>query len=157
MPHPTRRTVLTAGAVGLGMGLAACTPASLPVLGRNDPDDEQRRVTALSEQSLIALYSVVMAAVPELRDELADIQNQHSQHLTAMAADLDGALAAPEPTSTPGGQKSALRQLRKAESSAAKARTAAAVAAQDPALAQVFAQIGASESAHAALLIGLGR
>lgn len=153
MPHTTRRNILTAGALGLGLGLTGCSSTTVPVLGGNDPDDEQRRLTAKSEQSLIALYSVVMARFPGLRTELADIQNQHSQHLTAITTDLNEPLTTPEPPRAPTGRADALTKLRKAERSAAKARTTAAVATQDPTLAQMLARIGTSESAHAALLV----
>ena len=157
MPQMSRRALLVAGAVGLSAGLVGCSTTTIPMIPKRDPDQPQRRTTAQSEQALIALYTAAIAAVPELSDELTEIQRQHSQHLTAVSFELGDPL---EPVATPAAmkdQKDALAQLRMAEKAAAKARTEASVASQDATLAQLLARIGTSESAHAAYLVrGIG-
>jgi hypothetical protein len=155
MPHPSRRTLLVAGTVGLGLGLVGCSTTTLPVIGRPDPDQDQRRQTAQSEQALISLYAAVISAIPSLSDELAEFQNQHAQHLKAVSFDLGDPLASASAPSPPANRKVALNQLRRAERLAAKARTSASVSSEDSTLAELLARIGTSESAHAAFLIGV--
>ena len=154
MVHLTRRALLVAGTVGVGATLVGCSTTNIPVITKNDPDQPQRRATAQSEQDLVALYTAAIAAVPELADELTLIKDQQAQHLTAVSFELGDPLdPAPSPPAMRD-EKSAPAMLRKAEKDAAKARTNAAVASEDPTLAQLLARIGTSESAHATYLMG---
>lgn len=163
MHHPTRRSLLIGGGVALGLGLAGCSDSGVPGIRgliTPDDDDEQRLATAQSEQELIGLYTNVIAAVPSLAGELNPIRKHHLAHLGAMEVDSDVTSSSPSPgasTSATSSPSTALKQLRRAERSAAKARTNAAVEVQDEELARLLAQIGSSESAHAALLARTNR
>jgi hypothetical protein len=152
VPHPSRRRLLLGGAAALGFGISGCSPPALPVLTLPDPDDDYRLSTAESEQELIGLYSAVIAANPGLARDLKPIQKQHIEHLAAVTAGLDISTTSETPRRIKRDRSAALKRLMRAERSAAKARTNAAVAADDAGLAQLLARIGSSESAHQALL-----
>ena len=153
MPHPSRRSLLLGGAAALGFGLSGCSNPNLPTISLPDPDDEHRLSTVQSEQDLIGLYSAVIAANPGLARQLEPIREHHIEHLKAVSDGLDIASKSDLPTKVKGNRSAALKRLVRAERSAAKARTKAAVAAEDGDLAQLLAQIGSSESAHRALLV----
>lgn len=153
MRHPSRRGLLLGGAAALGVGLSGCSNPHVPIIGLPDADDEHRLSTARSEQDLIALYSAVIATNPGLARELKPIREQHMEHLEAVTGDMDIPGSSNVPTPVKGSRSEALKRLVRAERSAAKARTEAAVAADDGDLARLLAQIGSSESAHRALLI----
>lgn len=152
MPHPTRRSLLVGGAFVLGFGISACSDSGIPLVNRSNEDDEHRLATVRSEQNLIGLYSAVIAAVPSLAGDLKPIRKQHLAHLDAVAGEMHLESTSPAPVEATVKRSVALTRLRRAERSAARARTNAAVAVEDGELARLLAQIGSSESAHLALL-----
>ncbi|MCH9817016.1 MAG: hypothetical protein K0U64_11320 [Actinomycetia bacterium] len=147
----SRRSVLVAGGLGISAGLLGCSAPSIPGF-TSDPDEEPKLLTVASEQELIALYSAVIAAIPNLAGALDPIRTQHTQHLSAIAADLAQAPEpAPAPT-VPANRAAALNLLRKAERTAARLRTETAVVAEDTEVIELLVRIGASEASHNAYL-----
>lgn len=154
MLNPSRRNLLLGSAAALGIGVSGCSTPKLPVISLPDADDEHRLFTAQSEQNLIELYSAAIATNPGLARKLKPIRKQHIEHLAAVVGDLDFISTSDEPRRLKNDRSAALRRLIRAERSAARARTNAAVAANDGDLAQLLARIGSSESAHRAFLAG---
>lgn len=147
-----RRAMLLGALAGTALVAVGCSTDSIPIIGRKDPDEDLRLVTAAAEQDLIAAYDAVIAAKPALAEPLGRIRAQHQAHQTAL---LDG-LEAPVGGSAPAvGGAGAVRALRRLESGAARQRAQACGAAEDPRWVQLFAMIGASEAGHAAALAGL--
>ena len=152
MSDPSRRSLLLGGALALGAGLSGCSTPNLPLISLPDPDDEHRLSTAKSESNLIGLYSGVIAAHPGLAGKLKPIRTQHVEHLKAALGEIELTGDSSAPTPAKGDRAAALKQLVRAERSAARARTKASVATEDGNLARLIAQIGSSESSHQALL-----
>ncbi len=161
-PDVRRRRLLIAmaGAPIVGTVLTSCSfggEAKRPPTNRPDVDARVRWRALRSEHHLIALHSAVVAAHPDLAAILTPLTAHHSDHLAVL--EHDGALPvgasgvpAPAVTEVPSDQVAALAAVREAERSAAEVRIADCLAAAGPRLAAVLSSIGASESAHDALL-----
>ncbi len=85
MSRPSRRTVLLGA---LAVPLAACTddaapPAPPPPV---DPDVALRAAAVAREQSLVAAYDAVLAAVPAEAARLTALRAEHLAHLEALGA-----------------------------------------------------------------------
>ena len=136
--RPTRRTVLSAGAVGLAAGCTSSHRTAGP--SRPDPDVALTAAAVGRERALLAAYDAALAAAPARATTLALVRAEHAAHLAALgvgpAASAAAAPASPAPSDLAG-----------AERAAAAAHAAAAVTAS-PRLAQVLASLAASEAAH---------
>lgn len=159
-PTPTRRALLA--------GTAAAFPVLLAGCGSEDrtpprPGPEVAVLTAAigAEQALIALYEAARGAHAALISRIDPALAHHREHLSVLrrhyipgtgagAVTLTG--APQSPPAVPDRASRALAALRRAESRAAASR-AADVTRVGPALAQLFASIGACEAGHAAALI----
>ncbi len=155
-PRPTRRAILSAGAVGL---VAACTPSHRPPSAgrqaRTDPDVALTAAAVDRELALLAAYDAALAATPALASRLAPLRAEHAEHLIALTAGrastptaspaTDPAPAQPRGAGPRGVQ--AGRSLMTAERTAAAAHAAAAVTASAR-LAAVLASLAASEASH---------
>ncbi len=165
---PTRRRVLTASALAVlaAAGAAGCAPgqpwpwATPP---HPSPDVGVLRNVIAAEQAMVSRYTVVISARPALAGTLAPLLRQHQAHLAQLRERLlvpAGAAASPSPAATarrrparvPAGQAAALDYLRAAEGDQAAFLVRELATLASPALAQLFASIGASEATHAALL-----
>lgn len=149
--RPTRRAVLSAGAVGL---VAACTPAHRPPgavrPARPDPDVALTAAAVDRELALLTAYDAALAATPALASRLAPLRAEHAEHLRALGAGPAGnptasPATAPAPARGLGGQ--ARNSLATAERTAAAAHAAASVTASAR-LAAVLASLAASEASH---------
>ncbi len=141
--RPTRRVLLSAGAVGL---VAACTPSHRPPSAsrpaRPDPDVALTAAAVDRELTLLAAYDAALAATPALASRLAPLRSEHAEHLMALRAGpapVGSAATSPTPVTR--------TSLRAAELAAAAAHAAAAVTASDR-LAAVLASLAASEASH---------
>jgi hypothetical protein len=152
MIHVSRRTMLSGMAGGVAVTMTGCS-GPVASLGGENPDDAARRLTAVSEQQLVAAYDAVIAAIPSLSGELGTIRDQHTQHLAALG-DTQAASGSPAAIDT-AARPAALRALRKLERGAASERTMAAVSVSAADLVQLLTRIGASEAGHAAYLSGV--
>jgi hypothetical protein len=117
-----------------------------------------------AEAALLAQYDAALklssvAADGGLTAKLTAIRAEHAAHAAAIK---DGYVLAPTPTPTPTAPasqsaptdaKTAVAMLAKSEQDAASARTTD-ILATDGSTAMVLASIAASESGHAALLLG---
>lgn len=120
-------------------GATSSAPTDSPA-----PDEAVRSTCASAEANLIALYDATLAAYPDVAD-LSTIRDEHAAHLEAFELSVNPSSAPTVATS----QAQALKDLQKAEQSAAEARTADCVAVGDAALARLIALVAASEAAHA--------
>jgi hypothetical protein len=167
---PTRRTVLTSSALAVlaAAGTAGCSPvlpwASPP---QTAPDVGVLRDVIAAENEIIATYSAVLAAFPDLAPAVAPLRGQHQEHLAQLKGRLvvpPGARPSAAASASPAGRRGhpaarppwasaaeAVAGLRAAERAEA-ATLVARLASVPPSLAQLFASIGASEAAHAAVL-----
>lgn len=128
---------------------------------RTAQTDAARDRALAAEAALLARYDAVLALPAVATDsalttKLTAIRAEHASHAAAIG---DGYAASPAPTASPSPTipasdlKSTLAALAKAEQDAASARTAD-VLAVDGATAMLLASVAASESGHAALLLG---
>lgn len=150
--RPTRRAVLSAGAVGL---VAACTARRPPGAvrpARPHPDVALTAAAVSRELALLTAYDAALAATPALASRLAPLRAEHAEHLRALGAGPAGnptaspaPAPAPEPARGAGGQ--ARSSLATAERTAAAAHAAATVTASAR-LAAVLASLAASEASH---------
>ena len=155
--RPSRRAVLSAGAVGLA---AACTRSRRPSPGRPARPDPDVALTAAAvdrELALLTAYDAALAATPALASRLAPLRAEHAEHLLALGAGPAGnptpasgattnpALAQPRGTGAEGGQ--ARSSLATAERIAAAAHATAALSASAR-LAALLASLAASEASH---------
>ena len=129
--------------------------------------DAIRERTLAAEADLIARYDAALAlpaitANPALVTQLQGIRAEHAAHAAAVREGYTGATHSPSPTPAtstssappaPTDAKTAVTSLVKAEQDAANALTTDVLAADGP-TAQLLASIAASESGHAALLLG---
>ncbi|WP_433468126.1 ferritin-like domain-containing protein [Spirillospora sp. CA-128828] len=163
-PRAMSRRAMLGRAAALGGGvlpalpwLAACAAEAAP------RKDVPVLVGAIaSEQNLIATYESVRSANASLAGRLDPVLAHHRSHLAVLKrhyvpgsgdrADEGGAVPSPSAVPVPAGGGS-LSVLRDLEDRAAKARTAD-VAKAGPALAQLFASIGACEAGHAMTVTG---
>lgn len=149
--RPTRRAVLSAGAVGL---VAACTPARRAPgavrPARPDPDVALTAAAVDRELALLTAYDAALAAAPALASRLAPLRAEHAEHLRALGAGPAGnptASPAPAPAPARGAGGQARSSLATAERTAAAAHAAASVTASAR-LAAVLASLAASEASH---------
>lgn len=145
--HPSRRSVLAAGALGLA---SACTTSEAPVPHAVSADELRRREAAIREQALLQLYDAALAAFPALAPVLTPLREDHVQHRRAL-----GGAALPTATASPGliGKTAAdaRRRIQALERETATQHAAAALAA-GRGLAPLLASLSACESAHVAVL-----
>lgn len=179
-----RRTFL-AGSACVLLAAGCTTDADVePGPGRRDPDERLRVAVADSERALLAGYSSVLAAHPDLSAQLGALVSHHRDHLvrvTGEEADATPADATPtsgspsagspsagasSPTSGPpqglaptasdlATARAALGFLRTAERRARAQRIEACDAAVSAALARDLVLIAASEDQHATRLATL--
>lgn len=155
--RPTRRAVLSAGAVGL---VAACTrshrPPSAGRPARPDPDVALTAAAVDRELALLAAYDAALAATPALASRLAPLRAEHAEHLSALGSgparkSTPSPATDPAPDAGPGGTGprgvQARRSLVTVELAAAAAHAAAALTASAR-LAAVLASLAASEASH---------
>ncbi len=124
-------------------------------------DDAVRSQRVATETALIAAYDRVIGAQTTGVDELRTFREHHLAHLKALDPAND-----PTPTAslavttspTPQLAKDAAARagLRTLETQAASSAVELCIFAGDVELVELLARIGASESAHAALLSGRG-
>jgi hypothetical protein len=131
--------------------------------------DRVRDRALKAEADLLAQYDAVLAVPSVAADsgltaKLTAIRAEHSAHVAAMkdgyaaasapSPSATGSSASPSPSnSAPTDAKTAVAMLAKAEQDAASARTTD-ILATDGTTAMLLASIAASESGHAALLLG---
>ena len=112
--------------------------------------DESRSVqvdVAANEQILIDQYGAAIVAFPALASQLAGLQAQHQEHLSALG--VDAAQAASDTTETaPIAREAAILALMEAERQAARARRTSCGATTNPELARTLTFIAASEASH---------
>jgi hypothetical protein len=169
-----RRRVLAASAAALPalLATAGCQSSDLfagpdPLAGRPSlsPGVITLQAVIASEQAMIALYQAAAGAgeraanQPPGQDGLLEgLLAQHRQHLTQLQARLI-LPPGPGPRASSGSSPSAAparvttAALRAAESASA-ARLVRQLATVEPALAQLFASIAASDATHAVVLGG---
>ena len=136
------RRALVAGIIGAPLVLAACGSGG----GGPSTSGAPMSRCAQGEAGLIALYDAAITQHPD-KAFLVTIRAQHQEHLDAFVA--AGASATQgAPTSNV-----SVKDLQKAEQSAADARTQDCIdAGTDAEVARLIALVAASEAAHAALL-----
>ncbi len=156
MDGPTRRAVLATGAV---LALSGCLPGGDDAApAPPDPDLVLRRRAAREVGTLVAAYAAVGAAFPgPATADLGALAAEHQAHVAALRGPTS---PSPRPTTAPSASPTpavpatlpaARRWLADLERAAARRRTTEALRA-GPDLARLLAAVGASESAHAALL-----
>ena len=165
----TRRMVLLVSGAALS-GACASPHKSAPGAGNDSstsgaptaPADVVRDRAFAAETDLLARYDAALAlpavaADSALNAKLAAIRAEHASHAAAIKSDYKAAPtptdSSPSPSPSPADAKTVLAGLIKAEQDAASARTADILAA-DGGTAMLLASIAASESGHAALLLG---
>jgi hypothetical protein len=170
---PRRRTLLaSAAALPLLLATAGCRSSDVftgpdPLAGRPSPAPDVVTLAAViaAEESLIGLYRTALAgdsAAAARGHDLLALVAQHEQHLTRLRARLiqppaaATAVASPRPSAKASAAAPArvtIARLRTAE----RASTAGLVrrlATVEPALAQLFASIAASDATHVTVLGG---
>jgi hypothetical protein len=137
--QPTRRSVLTAAAVGgAAAGLTGCTSKTRTAPAPVDPDVALRTAAAAREQALLDAYDAVIAASPAQAARLAPLRAEHVEHLTALGA-----------TAAPG--RAAATDLKALERITAAAHATAVLTASRR-LAPLLASLAAAESTHVVVL-----
>jgi hypothetical protein len=178
---PRRRTLLaSAAALPLLLATAGCRSADVftgpdPLAGRPRPAPDVVTLAAViaAEENLIALYRTALAgdsAATARGHDLRALLAEHEQHLTRLRARLiqppgtataaasprAAAVASPRPTATASAAAPArvtIAGLRTAERASA-AGLVRRLATVEPALAQLFASIAASDATHVTVLGG---
>lgn len=146
----SRRQLLLGLAIGaVATSTAACSSESAPVSAAVDP---VRVETLGSELDLIAVYEATIIARPDLAASLTPLLEQHRAHAGALQVDD---VEAPSPAVRAGVAGVDVAALRELERQAAGLRAGACVRAQNPDLAAVICQIGASEAQHVVVLSGV--
>ncbi len=143
--HPTRRSVLAGGALGLA---AACTEPATPRVVT--ADERRTKEAAIREEALLSLYEAALAAFPALTALLAPLRDDHVQHRKAL-----GGSATPIATASPGsvGKTPVEARLRIAALEKATATSHATQALRaGRALAPLLASLSACEASHVAVL-----
>ena len=178
---PRRRVLLaSATALPLLLATAGCRSSSLftgpdPLAGRPPLGHDVMTLQAViaSEENLINLYRTAIngdsgTAPHDARARtLGTLLAQHEQHLAQLRTRLVEPAGAPTPSSTAGRPQPGRRpastgaarvttaRLRAAERASA-ASLVQRLATVEPALAQLFASIAASDATHATVLAGQG-
>jgi hypothetical protein len=159
----------SAAALPLLLGAAGCRSEDAftgpdPLAGPPNPSPEVIILQAViaAEETLIQLYKTAIGADPRATDVtrlLDPLLAQHEQHLTQLRARLivpPGAPSAQESRSaSPGTARVVVTTARlRAAERASAASLVRRLATVEPALAQLFASIAASDATHAAVLGG---
>ena len=179
---PRRRVLLaSATALPLLLATAGCRSSSLftgpdPLAGRPPLGHDVLTLQAViaSEENLINLYRTAIdgdsgtAPHDGRARTLATLLAQHEQHLAQLRTRLVEPAGTPTPASTPapaasaasgpastGAARVSTARLRAAERASA-ASLVQRLATVEPALAQLFASIAASDATHATVLAGQG-
>ena len=174
---PRRRVLLaSATALPLLLATAGCRSSSLftgpdPLAGRPPLGHDVMTLQAViaSEENLINLYRTAIngdsgTAPHDARARtLGTLLAQHEQHLAQLRTRLVEPAGAPAPSSpaaspgpaSPGAAQVTTARLRAAERASA-ASLVQRLATVEPALAQLFASIAASDATHATVLAGQG-
>lgn len=144
-PTSRRALLLGMGAIGSVVLVSSCgtnTPAPVPL--ESDPT-APTDVQVESELQLIALYSAIAQAFPELVAPLTAIADQHRAHARALgyAAD-DPAEAIPAPPTA----RQALGLLIDAEERATRERQDGCATEPNPDRVRILTLIAASEGSH---------
>jgi len=144
-PTSRRAFLVSVGTIGTAALVASCgSDSPTPVALESDPA-APGDVHVASELELIALYSAITQAFPDLAGPLTPIADQHREHARALGYRADaplGALQIP-PTS-----RQALRQLIDAEERAARDRQEGCAVEPEPERVRLLALIAASEATH---------
>jgi hypothetical protein len=171
--RPRRRTLLASAAtLPLLLATAGCRSSDVftgpdPLAGRPRPAPDVITLAAViaAEENLISLYRTALAgdsAATARSYDLLALLAQHEQHLTRLRARLiqppgtATAAASPRPSAKPGAPAPArvtIARLRAAERASA-AGLVRRLATVEPALAQLFASIAASDATHVTVLGG---
>jgi hypothetical protein len=163
---PRRRTLLASAAtLPLLLAAAGCRSSDVfagpdPLAGRPRPAPDVVTLAAViaAEENLIGLYRTALAgdsAATARAHDLLALLAQHEQHLTRLRARLiqppgtATEVATPRPSAT----ASAAAPARAAERDSA-AGLVRRLATAEPALAQLFASIAASDATHVTVLDG---
>jgi len=170
---PRRRTLLASAAtLPLLLATAGCRSSDVfagpdPLAGRPRPAPDVVTLAAViaAEENLIGLYRTALAgasAATARTYDLLALLAQHEQHLTRLRARLiqppgtATAAASPRPSAKPSAAAPArvtIARLRAAERASA-AGLVRRLATVEPALAQLFASIAASDATHVTVLGG---
>jgi hypothetical protein len=170
---PRRRTLLaSAAALPLLLATAGCRSSDMftgpdPLAGRPGPAPDVVTLAAViaAEDNLIGLYRTALAgdaAATGRGHDLRPLLAQHEQHLTRLRARLiqppgtATAVASPRPSAQASAAAPArvtIARLRAAERASA-AGLVRRLATVEPALAQLFASIAASDATHVTVLGG---
>jgi hypothetical protein len=155
----------SAAALPVLLATAGCRSADAfagpdPLAGRPalSPDVVTLQAVIAAEQTMIMLYEVAVdstVATGRVRG-LQGLLAQHRQHLGLLQARLVLPTPTPAPTATPSGTvrgRVTIARLRAAERASAADLVRRLVTVQ-PALAQLFASIAASDATHAVALSG---
>lgn len=151
----------SAAAVPVLVGAAGCRSSDMftgpdPLAGPPSPPPDviTLRAVIAAEQTMIGLYR---AAIGGGRARgLEPLLAEHQQHLARLRARLivpAGAPASPSPSASQAPRRVTIARLRAAERGSA-AGLVQRLGAVEPALAQLFASIAASDATHAAALGG---
>jgi hypothetical protein len=143
-PVISRRVVL--GGILAAAALAGCGSEAEELAPADAANPAPVDQVALSEATLIALYSSVAVAHPALADSVARIADQHREHLTALGFPQIPSVPAQQAAQNRG---AAIDQCIAAELRAADARQASCQNAEDPEMIRLLAIIAASEASHA--------
>lgn len=146
----SRRRVIALGAVAAAAGVsAACTNTEPEAI---EASQAERDPLTTPDVELLALYASVRRAFPALDAQLAVLQAQHREHLTALGgSEPDVLLDVP----VAGTSTAAVEQCMMAERRAADAHQAACLQSSDPTQARLLAILAASEASHVPALAAL--
>ena len=167
---PRRRTLLASAAtLPLLLAAAGCRSSDVfagpdPLAGRPRPAPDVVTLAAViaAEENLIGLYRTALAGASAATARTYDLLAQHEQHLTRLRARLiqppgtATATASLRPSATASAAAPArvtIARLRAAERDSA-AGLVRRLATAEPALAQLFASIAASDATHVTVLDG---
>jgi hypothetical protein len=162
-----RRRVLAASAAALPalLAIAGCRSSDLfagpdPLASKPPlaPDVIALQAAIESEQGMIRLYTAAAGGTGQTRSQQALLEGllaQHRQHLSQLQARLvvPSGQASPSTSPTAVAGPVTAAQLHAAEQASAASLTQR-LATADPALAQLFASIAASDATHAVALGG---
>lgn len=160
---PVSRRALLGGSAALMIPAAmtsGCTSVQHAVPPKPGPEVALLTSAIVGEQQLVTLYATVLAAHPRLVQDLQPLHDHHTQHLAQLkrqyvpGTETESPTATPAATPAPADVGASLATLRTAERQAAAARVVDVTQAT-PGLAQLFADIGACEAVHVAILAGV--
>ncbi len=151
----SRRAVLAGGALAAVLGASGCRGSDW-YPSEVTPDEYLLRAAIAEKERLVARYTAAIDAGavrdPGLCEEL---RGHHERHLAVLRDRLPPRDTEPEVSASPGApapEATDEEGLRLAEEAAAANRLRQLGQATDPALAQLFASVGACEAGHVHLL-----